>query len=194
MRLDVFFLRLVTLVVNYFIKQALIHMTRTIRVTKRRQPPSFHTEGEKVIMKKFIQIFSLFGLLVVFGSISASAQAGLGVEVNIPFAFNVGDQTHEAGSYIVRVDRRIAGASTLSIRNADSDDQQTVLLNSNGEAGAGEVKLVFDVVEGRRILSKVRTPERTYGVYKTKNEKSTEKARNLKPVSEGAGSDGSSLF
>ncbi|HKP69362.1 MAG TPA: hypothetical protein VJV05_08760 [Pyrinomonadaceae bacterium] len=145
-------------------------------------------------MKKFIQIFSLFGLLVVFGTISASAQASLGTEVEIPFAFNVGGHSYEAGSYIIKVDRRISGASTLSIRDTKNDEQQTVLLNSNGEAGTGEVKLVFDTVEGRRYLSKVRTPERTYGVYKSKAEKDAAKARTSKSVSEGAGSDGSSLF
>ena len=143
-------------------------------------------------MKKFIQIFSLFGLLVVFGTISASAQAGLGTEVDIPFAFNVGDQAHEAGSYIVKIDRRVNGASTLSIRDTKTDDQQTVLLNSSGEAGSAEIKLVFDVIEGRRFLTKVRTQDRTYGVYKSKTEKDAVKAR--KSVSEGAGSDGSSIF
>ena len=145
-------------------------------------------------MKKFIQIFSLFGLLVVFGTISASAQAGLGTEVDIPFAFNVGNQSYDAGSYIIRVDRRISGASTLSIRDTKNDEQQTVFLNTNGEAGSGEIKLVFDVVEGRRFLSKVRTPERTYAVYKTKAEKDAAKARTSKAVSEGAGADGSSTF
>jgi hypothetical protein len=145
-------------------------------------------------MKKFIQIFSLFGLLVVFGTISASAQAGLGTEIDIPFAFNVGNQSYDAGSYIIRVDRRISGASTLSIRDTKNDEQQTVFLNMNGEGGSGEIKLVFDVVEGRRILSKVRTPERTYAVYKTKTEKDAVKARSSRSVSQGAGSDGLSTF
>ena len=145
-------------------------------------------------MKKFIQIFSLFGLLVIFGTISASAQAGLGTEVNIPFAFHVGDQSYEAGSYIININRRITGASTLSIRDTKTDEQQTVLLSSNGEAAAGEVKLVFDTVEGRRYLTKVRTPDRSYGLYRVKAEKGAIKARNSKPVSEGAGSDGVTTF
>lgn len=146
-------------------------------------------------MKKFIQIFSLFGLLVVFGTISASAQAGLGTEVDIPFAFNVGDQAYEAGSYIIKIDRRGTGASTLSIRDTKTDEQQTVLLNSNGEAGSGEIKLVFDNVEGRRYLTKVRTPDRSYALYKTKVQKNTSKASgSAKSVSEGAGSSGESTL
>lgn len=145
-------------------------------------------------MKKFIQIISLFGLLVFVGTISASAQAGYGTEVNIPFAFNIGDQSYEAGSYIIKIDRRITGASTLSIRDTKTDEQQTVLLSSNGEAAAGEVKLVFDTVEGRRYLTKIRTPDRGYGLFRGKVEKDAVKARNVKPVSDGAGSDGSTIF
>ena len=145
-------------------------------------------------MKKFIQIFSLFGLLVVFGTISASAQAGLGTEVDIPFAFNIGDRSYEAGNYIIQVDRRITGASTLIIRDTKTDEQQILLLNANGEAGSGEVKLVFDTVAGRRYLTKVRTPDRSYALFRGKVEKDAAKARSSKSVSEGAGADGSSTF
>lgn len=127
-------------------------------------------------MKKFIQIFSLFGLLVVFGTISASAQAGLGTEVNIPFAFNVGDQSYEAGNYIIKVDRRIAGTSTLTIRDEKNDEQQIVFLNSDGNGTGTEIKLVFDTVEGRRFLSKVRTPQQVFGLIKSKAEKKSEAA------------------
>jgi hypothetical protein len=137
-------------------------------------------------MKKFIQIFSLFSLLLTFGIISASAQAGLGTEVEIPFAFNVGDHAYEAGSYIIKVDRSSTGASTLSIRDTKTDEQQLVLLNSNGQGGSGEVKLIFDTVEGRRYLSRIRTPERSYALFKGKSQKEVTKARNAaKPASDG---------
>ena len=143
-------------------------------------------------MKKFIQIFSLFGLLVVFGTISASAQAGLGTEVEIPFAFNIGDTSYDAGSYIIKIDRRITGASTLMIRDTKTDEQKLVLLNANSEGGSGEIKLVFDTVEGRRYLTKVRTPERSYALYKGKIEKDAAKARSsAKAVS---GSEGPVAF
>lgn len=152
-------------------------------------------KGEKVIMKKFIQIFSLFGLLVVFGTISASAQAGLGAEVEIPFAFTVGEKSYDSGTYVIKVDRRSTGASTLSIREANTDEQQIVLLNSSGEDGTSEIKLVFDTVEGRRYLTKVRTPQRSYALYKNKGEREASKVRtSVQPVSEGAGSEGSLAF
>ena len=189
MRLGVFFYRLVTFDVNYLVREALIYITRINRVTRRRQPPSFHTKEKKVIMKKFIQIFSLFGLLVVFGTISASAQAGLGTEVEIPFAFNIGDTSYDAGNYIIRIDRRITGASTLVIRDTKTDEQKLVLLNANSEGGSGEIKLVFDTVEGRRYLTKVRTPERSYALYRGKIQKDAAKARgSAGAVSVGAGS------
>ena len=146
-------------------------------------------------MKKFIQILSLLSLLVVFGAISASAQGGLGTEVEIPFAFNIGDQSYEAGNYIIKIDRRSTGASTLTIRDAKTDEQKILLLNSNGEAGSGEIKLVFDTVEGRRYLAKVRTPERSYALFRSKAERNASKANgSAKPVSQGSGSDGSTAF
>ena len=136
-------------------------------------------------MKKFIRISSLFGLLVVVSTISVTAQTGLGSEVDIQFAFNVGDKAYEAGSYVIKINRRIAGAATLSIRDTKTDERQTVLLSSNGEEGPGEMQLVFDTIEGQRYLTKVRTPERSYGLYRVKD---------AAAKSQGAGSDGSSPF
>lgn len=145
-------------------------------------------------MKRFIQIFSLFGLLVVFGAVSASAQAGPGTEVEIPFAFSVGDRQYEAGNYIIKVDRHITGSSTLAIRDTKTDEQQIVLLKSNGEAGSDEIKLVFDMIEGRRHLTKLSTPQQIYALFRSKSEKGAAKARSAKPVSEGAGAAGSLAF
>jgi hypothetical protein len=122
-------------------------------------------------MKKFIQVCSLLSLLVLFGAASANAQSGFGVDVEIPFAFNVGDQSYEAGNYIVKVDKLTAGTATLSIRDTKTDDVQTVLLNGNGDEAAGEIKLVFDNVAGRRVLTKVRTPDRGYALIKSKSDK-----------------------
>ena len=132
-------------------------------------------------MKKIIQICSLFSLVFLFTAISASAQTSYGSEVDIPFAFNVGDEAHEAGTYIVRVEQRNIGGSILSIRDTKTNDVQSVILNISGEAGDKEVKLVFDTIEGRRYLTKVRTPDRTFALRKPKVEK-------------GAGGSGSGTF
>ena len=128
-------------------------------------------------MKKFIQVCSLLSLLVFFGAASANAQSGFGVDVEIPFAFSVGDQSYEAGNYIVKVDKLTSGTATLSIQDTKTDDVQTVLLNGNGDEAAGDIKLVFDNVAGRRVLTKIRTPDRGYALIKTKSEKNAEKVQ-----------------
>lgn len=122
-------------------------------------------------MKKFIQVFSLLSLLVLFGSASANAQSGYGVEVEIPFAFNVGDHSYEAGNYILKVNKFATGTATLSIRDTNNDEVQTVILNGNGDGASTDIKLVFDMVEGRRVLTRVRTPDHTYAVVGAKNDK-----------------------
>ena len=130
-------------------------------------------------MKKFIQVCSLLSLLVIFGAASANAQSGFGVDVDIPFDFSVGDQSYEAGNYIVKVDRLTNGTATLSIHDTKTDEVQRVLMNGNGEDAAGDIKLVFDNVGGRRVLTRVRTPSRGYALVRTKAEKNAEKARSV---------------
>ena len=127
-------------------------------------------------MKKIIQVCSLLSLLILTGAVSSFAQNGFGSEVEIPFAFNVGDQSYEAGSYIVKLQKLPSGSATLSISDTKSDDVQTVLLNGTGDRIGTEIKLVFDSIEGRRHLTKVRTPDRTFALLRTKAERDAAKA------------------
>jgi hypothetical protein len=122
-------------------------------------------------MKKIIQVCSLFTLIFLFTAVSASAQSNYGSEVQVPFAFNVGNHSYEAGTYIVRVVRRVDGSSTLAISDTKTDETDVFLLNANGDDPTNEVKLVFDTIEGRRYLTKVRTPIRTFALHKPKVEK-----------------------
>lgn len=119
-------------------------------------------------MKRFIQICSLLSLLVIFGAASANAQTGYGVEVEIPFGFNVGDHSYESGSYIVRVNKLTSGSATLSIQDTKNETIRTVLLSGNGDGPATDVKLVFDTIEGRRTLTRVRTPDNSYALVRSK--------------------------
>lgn len=119
-------------------------------------------------MKKIIQVCSLFTVLILTGAVSSFAQNGFGSDVEIPFAFNVGDHAYEAGNYIFKFDKLPSGAATLSISDTKSDEVQTVLLNETGDRPGAEIKLVFYSIEGRRYLTKVRTPDRTFALFKTK--------------------------
>jgi hypothetical protein len=120
-------------------------------------------------MRKFIQIASLFSLLALFTVVSANAQSGTyGSEVEIPFAFNVGDQSYEAGHYIVKVQKLTTGAATLTIEDTKNDKIRVVLMNANGDSPEQGVKLVFDNVGGQRYLSRVNTPERSFALVKSR--------------------------
>ncbi len=129
-------------------------------------------------MKKLIQIGSLLSLVVFFTVASASAQSSYGTEVNIPFAFTVGDQTYEPGAFIVRVEKLATGSAALSIEDTRTEETSRVLMNSNGDASSREIKLVFDTINGERYLTKVSTPDRSYAIFRSKSEKGAgEKAR-----------------
>jgi hypothetical protein len=137
-------------------------------------------------MKKFIQICSLLSLVVLFGAGAASSQTDFGADVEIPFAFNIGDRSYEAGNYIVKLEKLAPGSAALSVRDMKKNDVQTVLLSANGDESEGEIKLVFDVFEGRRYLTKVSTPSRTYALAKSKAEKNAARARNAENSSDGS--------
>ena len=146
-------------------------------------------------MKKFIQICTLFSVLVLFGgAVSAHAQSGFGSQVDIPFSFSVGDHTYEAGSYIIKLDKRATGTATLSIQDTKTDDIQVVMLNVRGDAAEKEIKLVFDTYAGRRYLSKVRTPDATFALVGSKPEKSAETVRNGAGSAEPSAIGGANLF
>ena len=142
-------------------------------------------------MKKFIQIGSIVSLLVLFSAGATFAQPYFGTDVNIPFAFNVGDHSYEAGNYIVKFERLMTGAATLSIQDTKTDEVQKVLLNAGGEIGSAEFKLVFDSVEGQRYLTKVRTSARTYAVVGKRPEKNSAKVRS---ASAGETGDAANMF
>jgi hypothetical protein len=119
-------------------------------------------------MKKFIQITALLSLLVLFNVAATRAQSNFGTDVNIPFAFNVGDQSYEPGNYVLKFDRFATGSATLTVIDTKTDKMQTVMMNAGGDMTRGDIKLVFDTLEGQRYLTKIRTPARTYAIVYSK--------------------------
>ena len=117
------------------------------------------------IMKKLIQICSFLSLLVVFAVASANAHTVFGSEVEIPFAFSVGDKSYDAGHYIVKVTKISNGTASLSIQDTKDDSMQTVLMTVNGDdPSSGKVNLVFETARGTKYLSKVSTSSNTFAL------------------------------
>lgn len=112
----------------------------------------------KEIMKKLIQICSLLSVVLVFTAVSASAQSVYGSEVEIPFSFSINSRTYEAGKYVVKLNKLQSGAATVIIVDPKNDSVQTVLAQRNGSNADNSVKLVFEAVNGQRVLNEVLTP------------------------------------
>lgn len=136
-------------------------------------------------MKRFIQICSLLSLLVLFTGFPSDASAGYGTEVEIPFAFQIGDRSHDAGQYIVKLERISASTSTLTLQNVKTDEMQTVLLNVSSAKAGSEMKLVFDTIEGKKYLTKVGTADKTYAIIHNNVDRKALKAREANRPSEG---------
>jgi hypothetical protein len=109
-------------------------------------------------MKKLIQICSLLSLVLIFTAVSASAQTEYGSEVEIPFSFSAGDSSYEAGKYIVKLKRIQNGTGVVTIINPKRDSAQTILAGRTGDTANNEIKLVFEKVNGERVLSRIVTP------------------------------------
>lgn len=126
-------------------------------------------------MRKFIQISSLLSLVLAFAAISTKAstiaETGFGSEVTIPFAFNIGEKSYDAGEYIVRIQKLPTGTAILSIQDTATDKVQNVILNQTGDAGSADVKLMFEMVNGQRYLSKVSAQAHTFAVVFSREKK-----------------------
>lgn len=142
-----------------------------------------------------IQICSLLSLLVVFASISASAQSEYGREVEIPFAFSVGDRSYDEGKYVVRIARLQSGIATLSIQDPKTDSFQKVIVNADVSNTDNGVKLVFDTVENKKVLSRLVTPSGTFALSKRKAQREDANRLKLRTTkAEAAIAGGSGLF
>jgi hypothetical protein len=136
-------------------------------------------------MKKIIQFVSLLSLLVVFTVAAANAQSNYGTDVEIPFAFNVGDHAYAAGNYILKVESLGPGTAALIVEDTKTDEVQRIIMSGNGDEATTNLRLVFETVDGQKYLAKVRTPTHMFAVAKTKAQKNAAKLRDSeKPAGE----------
>jgi hypothetical protein len=60
-------------------------------------------------MKKLIRICTFLTLVATFSVISANAQTTESIRAEIPFAFNIGTKTYDAGTYVMKISRATVG-------------------------------------------------------------------------------------
>jgi len=109
---------------------------------------------------------SIVGLLIVVAFCVLVGQAGdaQAIRVNIPFEFNVGNETLSAGQYVILVDRVAPGTplgSRLVLRSSDGKTTRhlkTVPGRSDG-TGSPRTSLSFRKYDQTYFLAKVSTPD-----------------------------------
>ena len=106
--------------------------------------------------RQTLRIFTIFGALLLT-AISVNAQSERTKVTNIPFNFNVGNQTLPAGDYVVKPARRGSDGAWLV---QSTDGKESVLVNTRSvQAGKTQknTKLVFNKYGDRYFLSQIWT-------------------------------------
>ncbi len=135
-------------------------------------------------MKKFIQISSVLSLLLVFAAVSAFAQTTKKYQADIPFDFNVGQNTYKSGNYIIKLSRLTANGLTLTLEDADGKPLENIFVTNTGLVAKGNPQLVFNRYGSQRFLSQVLSQDLGVSIRTTKTEKiAAEKSRSKDVVS-----------
>ena|SRR5215203_2529670 len=108
-------------------------------------------------MKKFIQIASFLAIVFVMAGSDVYAQNTTKIDAQIPFDFAIGDQTFEAGKYIMRLRKNPTGVETVELRDANNRVVYEAFAMQNGDTGNGKAQLIFDRDGTIAKLSKVQT-------------------------------------
>ena len=131
-------------------------------------------------MKKFIYAVSFLAIALMFGNTNASAQSTTRIDAEIPFDFAVGGQVLEAGKYVMRVHRNNSGAGALEIKDANNRVVYEAFMLQNGDISLDSAKLVFDNVNGQRVLAKIRLDNKGFALPMEKSAATTLAAKERK--------------
>ena len=121
-------------------------------------------------MKKFIQILSILSVIVAFSIISANAQTVQRYNAKIPFDFNIGNKSYQAGDYVLKVSLIPAGR-LLVIEDTNRNYLQQVLIVEKGQSAKKSSELLFSRYDNQWTLSKLLTTDRGFTVPAAKNKK-----------------------
>ncbi|HEX8735420.1 MAG TPA: hypothetical protein VF721_08870 [Pyrinomonadaceae bacterium] len=123
-------------------------------------------------MKKLIQICAVLSLVFAFSIVSAHAQQTVKqYEAKIPFDFNVGQKAYQAGNYVIKISRLASNGIILSLEDENNNKLQSVIVSETGNLSQDAPKLMFDVQDNQRYLTKIYTQEIGLSLGKSKTEK-----------------------
>jgi hypothetical protein len=123
-------------------------------------------------MKKLIQICAMLSLVFVVSVISASAQTVVKqYDAKIPFEFNIGEKSFQAGSYSITISRLSSNGMIVSLEDKERNTMQTVMVAENGNHSKSAPQLVFDNQGSTRYLTGIATREVGVSIIAPKNDK-----------------------
>lgn len=143
-------------------------------------------------MKKLIQIGAFLSLVFVFSIVAAKAQTTVKqYEAKIPFDFNIGQKSYQAGNYVIKISRLASNGLSLSLEDDQRNSLQTILVSETGNLTKGAPQLVFNRQEDQRYLTGILTKEVGVAIGTPKAEKhqsgkNQPAASNPQPVAEAA--------
>jgi hypothetical protein len=133
--------------------------------------------------KKLYMVVTIMALLAVAGLSSANAQTQSSVQLkaNIPFEFNVGNQTMPAGEYTVRCTNPSSDMKVLQLRS--SDGHESVLVRTSSVIGKLQdgARLVFYRYDDQYFFAQAWLPSDSIGMQAPKSRKENRMARELAP-------------
>lgn len=126
-------------------------------------------------MKKLVQICAMLSLVIVLSAVSAKAQTVRQYAAQIPFDFNIGQKSYQAGDYVIKISKFSLNTVSLALEDKNRNILQTMFVRQNGDVSKDVEKLIFTRNGNQRYLSAMFTKE--MGLLVTE---STEAIRNLK--------------
>jgi hypothetical protein len=132
-------------------------------------------------MKKFIHYLSVLGFALLISAGVVSAQSTKSVDADVPFTFNVGEETYASGNYKLHITGDAAGGSVVTISDDKGNALQTMVATGTGSTSRRKSELVFERRGNERYLVGISLPERGYRLARVKKAR-TALTRNIPSV------------
>jgi hypothetical protein len=127
-----------------------------------------------------LQICSWLVLSLSLAAVSVEAQSNMQYKAEIPFDFNIGNNTYKAGDYVLNIKNTLSTGAILEFRKASGHTLRVMFAFPNGNRTSGRTKLFFDRSEDGYTLKKLIAPEFGLTINTDKNNKRVSKKSNAK--------------
>lgn len=131
-------------------------------------------------MKNFVRSLMFIGIVLTFGA-AANAQLSTQYVAEIPFDFQVKDQTFKAGTYRLAPVNGTSSAAAVALRGQTDNSMSVIGVTHLYSYNGGQGKLIFVKQNGQHMLQRIATPTIS---MKFKTEPSSKLAANTVPKPE----------